>query len=155
MILNVLSVLAALIGGVLAVSFGQVLSVYRNDIQNARRLRSYLEYIRSFRTRDDENTSPKNQALRKAKESAEDVYMENTWLLNQVGEQALFNIFFELEEIKKSLSTDESASDTWDNIEEQIDVIDDEIAHVRIRDAFCRYLGDEKPYPKHSEVADR
>lgn len=155
MILNVLSVLAALSGGVLAVSFGQVLSVYRNDIQNARRLRSYLEYIQSFRTRDDENTSPKNQALRKAKESAEDVYMENTWLLNQVGEQALFNVFFELEEVKKSLSTDESASDTWDNIEEQIDVIDDEIAHVRIRDAFYRYLGDERPYPKHSEVADR
>lgn len=93
MILNVLSVLAALSGGVIAVSFGQVLSVYRDDIQNARRLRSYLEYIRSFRTRDDENTSPKNQALRKAKESAEDVYMENTWLLNEVGEQALFNYF--------------------------------------------------------------
>lgn len=155
MILNVLSVLAALSGGVLAVSFGQVLSVYRDDIQNARRLRSYLEYIRSFRTRDDENTSPKNQALRKAKESAEDVYMENTWLLNQIGEQALFSVFFELEEVKKSLSTDESASDTWDNIEEQIDVIDDEIAHVRIRDAFYRYLGDKRPYPKHSEVTDK
>jgi len=43
MIWNLLSVLVALDGGLLAV--GQVLPVYRNDIQNARRLRSYLEYI--------------------------------------------------------------------------------------------------------------
>lgn len=150
-----MSILAALLGGVLAVSIGQILSVYKSDIQKARRLRSYLKYMRSFRSRDDENTSPKNKALRKARDSAEDVYMENTWLLTEEGEQALFEIFYELEEVKQGLNSDDSISENWDRIENQIDVIDSDMAHIRIRDGFHRYLGNERPYPKHSEVVDQ
>lgn len=150
-----MSILAALLRGVLAVSIGQVLSVYKSDIQKARRLRSYLEYMRSFRSRDDENTYPKNNALGKARDSAEDVYMENTWLLTEEGEQALFEIFYELEEVKQGLNSDDSISENWDRIENHIDVIDSDMAHIRIRDGFYRYLGNERPYPKHSEMVDQ
>jgi hypothetical protein len=113
MIWNVLSIAAALLGGVLAVLIGQVLSVYRSDIQKARRLRSYLKNMWSFRSRDDENTSPKNKALRKARDSAEDLYMENTWLLTEEGEKALFEIFLELEEVIQGLNSSESVSNNW------------------------------------------
>ena len=154
MIWNVLSIAAALLGGVLAVLIGQVLSVYRTDIQKARRLRSYLEYMRSFRSRDDENTSPKNKALKKARDSAEDLYMENTWLLTEEGEQALYEIFYELEEVIQGLNSSQSVSNNWDEIENQMSVIDSDMAHVRIRDGFHRYLGNKRPYPKHSEIVD-
>jgi len=150
-ILNILPIFAALTGGVGAVILGQVLSLYRDDIDSARYARYQLKYVQLLDKREI-SISEMERISNKMKNNIEDAAREDMWLFSDEGEQILLRLLHDLNKLEYTASKGDSENiDTnLESISERCDQIDGEIAYVTFRGALRRYFGDERPYSDYS-----
>ena len=148
---NALAIIAALVGGVGAVMFGQILSLYRRDMDTIRQLRSHVRYIQIMKDSNRPVPSEKG-ALKSSRNAVEDIFRENAWILEE-GNQRSMNLINAIEATRIG-ARDSSSKDEWVLLEEECEEIDNEIAHVTLRGAFYRYFGMKRPYPDHGSVAE-
>lgn len=156
MIWNVLTILAALVGGVGAVMLGQVLTLYREDIDAARRTRYQIAYIQLATEKSGKKLSVSEieRISRKMKENLEDVSRENMWLFSRDGENYLLELMFNLSRLEYAASDGDAdlVDDCVDNVKNKCDSMDGEIAYVTLTGATRRFFGTERPYDDFREV---
>lgn len=156
MIWNVLTILVALVGGVGAVMVGQVLTLYREDIDAARRTRYQIAYIQLATEKSGKKLSVSEieRISRKMKENLEDVSRENMWLFSRDGEIYLLELMFNLSRLEYAASDGDAdlVDDYVDNVKNKCDSMDGEIAYVTLTGATRRFFGTERPYDDFREV---
>lgn len=102
-VLNVLAILAALIGGVGAVIIGQILSLYRDDIDSARYARYQFSYVLLL-NRKSFSVSEVERISSKMKDSIEDVAREDLWLFSDQGKLIMVQLVHELYKLEYAAS---------------------------------------------------
>jgi len=149
MLWNVLTIVVALVGGVGAVMLGQILSLYRKDMDTIRQLRSHVKYIQMMK--DSNKPVPdKKGALKSSRNAVEDIFRENSWILEE-GNQRSMVLISAIEAVRIRFR-DGSTRDEWEVLEEECKRIDSEVAHVTLQGAICRYFGTKRPYQNHGSV---
>lgn len=148
----------ALIGGVIAVLVGQILSFYRDEISAARSFRYSITYLSELLD-EDVQTEPTPERLKSTVEQLESQYVSNRWLLDEKGQQQFRELLKKTKEVieRQEDSTDstiyESTQDSpISDILQLCGEMDHKTAHVTKYGAFKRFLGKERPYSNHNQV---
>lgn len=149
MIWSLLTILAALVGGVGAVMFGQILRLYRKDMDTVRRLRSHIDYIQMMENSSEQVKNKKN-ALESSRDAIEELFRQNAWILAE-DNQSSIHLINAIESTRIEFR-DGSSKDEWTVLKEQCEAMDDEIAHVTLSGAALRYFGSKRPYPDHGST---
>lgn len=151
-VLSIFSILAALTGGVVAVFVGQILTLYREDIESARHARYQIDYTQLL-SEDKLSVNEIERTSNKMKQNIEDVAREDMWLFSDDGKIALLELIHALSKLEYAAS--EGDTDNMDahidTISKMCDRLDGEIAYVNFSGALKRYFGDERPYSDYSD----
>ena len=150
-VLSTLSIFAALIGGVGAVIIGQVLSLYRDDIDSARYARYQLNYVQLL-SKNEFSIGEMERISNKMKNNIEDAAREDMWLFSDEGKILLVKLVHDLNKLEYAASRGETEKIELniESISERCEKMDGEIAYVTFRGSLRRYFGDERPYSDYS-----
>lgn len=149
MLWNALTIVVALVGGVGAVMFGQILSLYRKDMDTIRQLRSHVKYIEMMVDSNKPIPGEKG-ALESSRNAVEGIFRENSWILERSNQRSM-KLISAIEAVRVDFR-DGSTKDEWEVLKEVCKQIDSEVAHVTLQGAICRYFGRKRPYQNHGSV---
>lgn len=147
-LLPFLQLISALVGGIIAVLIGQILSFYRDEISIARSFRYQVKHLIELLD-EDIQTKCTSEKLESVHSELESLYVSNRWLLNEEGRRQFRELLTKLEVIIQ-----EQEGGNKERVLQLCKKMDEKTAHVTKCGAVKRFQGKERPYKNHEESAD-
>lgn len=154
--LSLITALLAFSGAVVAVILGQVLEMYRSDLEEAEEIIRTMRLAETFRE-GRLSDSRKQQTAMSLIEDLERIYVKKQYLLSDLGKRKIES---NLDYIDSEMSEDKEVSAVTQFAFEFAKMMDEEYGDIGYREesdvvrevtivgATKRYLGNRSPYPR-------